>query len=914
MKRIQKNLISLLLVVSMIATLGMTGFASASAAGGMRVGVGKADITGPITDISTGYNSLGDLMEGLLMRLYARAFIIESNGQPVVYATAELVHMTESIKPGVLKELARRGLSQYTAENVMLSATHCHSSTSNVSWYALYDLINGVPGYDDESYNLIVQGIADAIQRAHEDLAPGSVSLAYADTGIGNYNRSLNAVKWNVNFDASRYASDYDAAVNTVSKEMSVLRFRHDGEGDIGLLSFFPSHGTSNSIDNTLVAADHKGYAAWCVEEQMGGDYVAAFPQNESGDASPNRPHQEDVTDAFQRPTDLDSSLDPIENEIVQGQEEADAALHILKGGSGVTTINLSNKVAWDYTTVDFSDIAVDKKYIGDYHMPYDDVDHARTSEPCIGAGIIAGDEEGAPVDNAAEGSVRHDYRLNPETGEVEITKCDFSMIDLYGLQNLFEPLWPYAMALLQSDGYDDEQMEKVVCLAVGNLMQKAQPLQVFRIGELAITGCAFELSTEQGRRIRAVLEETLRPLGVRKVINSTHTNAYSQYMSTREEYAAQHYEGATTLFGPWSGAAMTQELDKLCQNIVAGRHSAAGPALNETGPAALVISTPAAAIPAAADTGDPGSLITDVEKDSFVNGETVTAVFGGANPRHITDMRLAGKLTEDYTYLEVQKLVNGNWTTVRTDSDPYTYISVRSPSLGQPLQASVNWLLRNVEPGTYRLVYNGYSKDLLGNYNGFTSESKPFLVNQSGNRGLPFVDVKEADWSWPYVKYVYENGMFAGTSATTFEPNTAMTRGMFVTVLWAKDGKPSAGESSFKDLRADWYKEAVAWAAANRIVGGYSNDSFGPEDPITREQMAAIMLQYAKYKGLDTAPSGILLGYGDVLEISSYAVTAMKWAVGHKILAGTNRGLEPKSAATRAQVAVVLKAFSENF
>ena len=88
MKRIQKNLISILLVASMIATLGITGFASASAAGGMRVGVGKADITGPITDISTGYNSLGDLMEGLLMRLYARAFIIESNGQPVVYATA----------------------------------------------------------------------------------------------------------------------------------------------------------------------------------------------------------------------------------------------------------------------------------------------------------------------------------------------------------------------------------------------------------------------------------------------------------------------------------------------------------------------------------------------------------------------------------------------------------------------------------------------------------------------------------------------------------------------------------------------------------------------------------------------------------------------------------------------------------
>lgn len=914
MKRIQKNLISLLLVVSMIVTLSVTGFASASAAGGMRVGVGKADITGPITDISTGYNSLGDLMEGLLMRLYARAFIIESNGQPIVYATAELVHMTESIKPGVLKELASRGLTQYTEENVMLSATHCHSSTSNVSWYALYDLINGVPGYDDESYNLIVQGIADAIQRAHEDLAPGSVSLSYANTDIGNYNRSLEAVKWNVNYDASKYSSDYDAAVNTVSKEMSLIRFKHDGEGDIGMLTFFPSHGTSNSIDNTLVASDHKGYAAWFIEDQMGGDYVAAFPQNESGDASPNKPHEDNVPDAFQRPEDLDSSLDPIENEIVQGQQEADAALRILKGGSGVTTIDLSNKISLDYTTVDFSDIAVDKKYIGDYHMPYDDVDNAHTSEPCIGAGIIAGDEEGAPVDNAAEGAVRHDYRLNPETGEVEITKCDFKMIDLYGLENLFEPLWPYAMALLQSDGYDEAQMEKVVCLAVGNLMQKYQPLQIFRIGELAITGCAFELSNEQGRRIREVLEETLRPMGVKKVINSTHSNAYSQYMSTREEYAAQHYEGATTLFGPWSGAALTQEFDKMCQNLVAGKRSASGPALRQEGLGALVFNTPAAAVPATADTGNPGSLITDVEKDSYVNGETVTAVFGGANPRHITDMRLAGKLTEDYTFLEVQKLVNGSWTTVRCDNDPYTYIYLKSPSLGQPLQASVNWLLRNVEPGTYRLVYNGYSKDLLGNYNGFTSESKPFLVNQSKASGLPFVDVSENDWCWPYVKYVYENGLFAGTSGITFEPNTAMTRAMFVTVLWAKEGRPEAGDSSFQDLRADWYRKAVAWAAANGIVGGYSSDAFGPDDAITREQMATMMLAYAKYKGLDTTPSGILLGYGDVLDVSSYAVNAMKWAVGHKLMAGTNKGLEPKSTATRAQVAVVLKAFNENF
>lgn len=912
MKRIRKNLISLLLVFAMVMTLSVVGIAPVSAANNTRVGVGKGDITGPITDISTGYNSLGDLMEGLLMRLYARAFIIETNGSPVVYATAELVHMTESIKPGVLKELANRGLTQYNEQNVMLSATHCHSSTSNVSWYALYDLVNGVPGYDDESYNVIVKGIADAIENAHNDLASGSVSLAYDDTDIESYNRSLNAAKWNVNYNASKYSSEFDAATRTVSKEMALLRFKHDGEGDIGMLSFFPSHGTSNSIDNTLVAGDHKGYAAWYIEQQMGGDYVAAFPQNESGDVSPNKPHEEDVTEAFQRPADMDASLDVIENEIVHGQQEADEALRLLKGGAGVTTMDLSGPLAWDYTTVDFSNIQVDKKYIGEYHMPYDDVENARTSEPCIGAGIIAGDEEGAPVDNAAEGTVRHDYHINPDTGEVEITKCDFSMIDLYGLQNLFEPLWPTAMAILQSDGYDDLQMEKVVCLAVGNLMQKTQPIQVFRIGSLAIAGCSFELDTEQARRTKEALLETLRPAGVKKVIMSTHTNSYSQYVSTREEYAAQHYEGATTLFGPWSGSALTQELDKLCQNIVSGTHSDNGPGLRQEQPAALIY-TPTAALPTTADTNSPGTLVKDVEKDVYYNGETVSVVFNGANPRHISNMRIDGSLPQDYTYLEVQKNVNGNWTTVRKDDDPYTYITLKSPGTGQPLQATVSWLLRDVEPGTYRLVYDGYSKNALGGYDAFTGTSKPFNVNMEDGNETPFKDVHASDWFYPYVKYVYDNGLFAGTSETTFSPNAGMTRGMFVTVLWAREGKPAGGKATFTDLEDDWYKAAVAWAASNGIVGGYNEKAFGPNDPVTREQMAAIMYQYAKYKKYDTSANGSLLRFSDASSVAEYAVTPMKWAVGHTVIGGTNTGLEPKGTATRAQVATVLKAFDEN-
>ncbi|MEE1299118.1 MAG: neutral/alkaline non-lysosomal ceramidase N-terminal domain-containing protein, partial [Acutalibacteraceae bacterium] len=146
MKQLRKVAVALLLALVMVVSVVSTAFAANAKAGTVRVGVGKGDITGPITDISTGYNSLGDLMKGLLTRLNARAFIVETNGEPQVYVSAELVHMTESIKPGVLKELKKRGLSQYNEQNTMIAATHAHSSTSNTSWYALYDLINGVPG------------------------------------------------------------------------------------------------------------------------------------------------------------------------------------------------------------------------------------------------------------------------------------------------------------------------------------------------------------------------------------------------------------------------------------------------------------------------------------------------------------------------------------------------------------------------------------------------------------------------------------------------------------------------------------------------------------------------------------------------------------------------------------------------
>lgn len=756
MKKARKAVIALVLALTMVISCATASFASSKKT--MEVGVGSADITGPITSISNGYNSLGNLIEGLLMRLNSRAFIVKTGDTSVCYVSVELVHMTESIKPMVLKELQARGLTQYTEENTMISATHCHSSGSNTSWYYLYDLINGVPGYDDEATDIVVQGIADSIEEADKDLAPGSVTLSYADTDIESYNRSLAAAEWNVNYKTDA-KTDFEAAYDSVSHEMSVLSFSHDKEGDIGMLSFYPSHGTSNPIDNVYLAADHKGYAAYYVEQVKGNGYVAAFAQNECGDVSPNTPQKDDVKAAFLRPTDIDDSLDAIENEIVDGQQEADAALSILEGGKGVTSIKLNGNVRYNYEVVDFSNINVDEKYIGEYKMDYDDVSTARTGNPTIGLGIAAGDEEGAPVDLAKEGEIRNNYYLD-EDGNVVREQCDYSMINLYGLQKLFPALYPYVDNLLQAGNYDennDVHMEKVSALDVGDLGLKttSEPLQIFTIGGVAICGNPFELTTEAGRRTKEVVLNTLSKIGVKYAIISGYSNSYSQYLTTREEYAQQSYEGATCLYGPWSQAALAQELDVLAQDLVAGKHTTYTASMKDTQPA--ILQTPAAIIPSQADTGDYGTLLTDVEA-TYKNGDTVSATWQGVNPRHVTEVSLSDKIADDYTfkistdyfsftlggsasvpnadelldnytYMAVEQYKNGKWVQVRDDGDPYTYFHSTAKTLTTTSEASANWLLRNVEAGTYRLVYNGIAKNSDGSFEAFTSYSSAFQV-----------------------------------------------------------------------------------------------------------------------------------------------------------------------------------------
>ena len=176
----------------------------------------------------------------------------------------------------------------------------------------------------------------------------------------------------------------------------------------------------------------------------------------------------------------------------------------------------------------------------------------------------------------------------------------------------------------------------------------------------------------------------------------------------------------------------------------------------------------------------------------------------------------------------------------------------------------------------------------------------------------LPFTDVNDDDWFYDVVRYVYEQGLMTGTSDTEFSPDLTTTRGMIVSILNRLEDGPTAEAAGFTDVAAgDWYADAVNWAASEGIVAGYEDQTFRPNDPITREQLAAMLMNYAAWKGEDVSARADLSSYNDAASVSSWAVETVQWAVAEGLISGMPGNLlEPQRSATRAQVAAILERF----
>ena len=236
-------------------------------------------------------------------------------------------------------------------------------------------------------------------------------------------------------------------------------------------------------------------------------------------------------------------------------------------------------------------------------------------------------------------------------------------------------------------------------------------------------------------------------------------------------------------------------------------------------------------------------------------------------------------------------------------DEDDRITITVE-PDYGYQL----TWLSIKAKDGTKVSYSEGYIKNTYY----FYMPDQDVTISATFSRGtLPFTDVKSTDWFYDAVSFTYNMGIMDGVETNKFSPSTTITRGMVVTMLWRMAGEPYASGTYFDDVSyGRYYTTAVAWSARNNIIEGSGANTFGVNDPITREQLAVILYRYAKYMNYSTTTSS-LYGYDDANKVSSWAKDAMGWAVRNGVIGGvTNTTLCPNNTATRAEVAQMFMNF----
>lgn len=187
-------------------------------------------------------------------------------------------------------------------------------------------------------------------------------------------------------------------------------------------------------------------------------------------------------------------------------------------------------------------------------------------------------------------------------------------------------------------------------------------------------------------------------------------------------------------------------------------------------------------------------------------------------------------------------------------------------------------------------------------------------LWRQGGSAGLPFLDVSVSDWYYEAVQYVYENGLYRGISATIFSPQSSMQRGMLTTVLHRLAGSPETAYAPvFTDVPEGlWYSLPTVWAGQTGVVAGLGNQIFGPEDYVSRQQIALILFRYARYVGLDVSARGTLDSFSDSAQVASWAREAVSWAVSLGIIRGSDGLILPDNNASRAEVAAMVQRFAD--
>lgn len=667
--------------------------------------VGRAieDITGPVWGVQMlGFVRADQIAEGLHTRQFARAIIIaEPSGKNrFAYVVSDVAFVSHSLKLEVLDRLVKKGLGDlYKDGNVILAGTHTHGAPGGFHHHLALSPIGG-PFYQ-AYFDVLAEGMAEAVAKAHASLRPGNVLLARKEIEGASTQRSSTAYENNPPEERLKYSSNIDKTM----LQWTLV----DANGPIAVINWFAVHPTSMTFFNRLTTGDNKGYAAWRLEKDMGttyrddDDFVAVFAQTNSGDVTPNL-----------NLNNTGPGKDDVESTQIIGDRQVAVAKELLGKGE-----RLTGPIDIRFRYVDFSNLKVDDEFTGRGTQ--------RTCPSAFGYSFAAGStEDGGGHPLFREGMKEPNPLIEAVLGRI-------------------------APGPAPTEEFRACQRPKVILFAPGlakpPMQEQVMPLGLVRIGKVVLVVGPSEFTTMTGRRFRAAVSKVLGT-DPQDVVIAGYSNDFGGYVTTFEEYQTQQYEGGHTIFGPWEEAGFRQEYVRL------GRAMASGEKADSPANAADMRSVVKTASLDGPNESDP----TDAKF-----GDVVKDVAGPLHPGDVAIVSFwTGNPNNDYQrgdrYLAVQKQMGDQWVNVAEDQDwstkirfsqmaatttekpksaktsqleAYTLGGKPKPARPEPFQATISWQIpADVEPGTYRIVHMGRHKH-DGKTSRFEAASKPFEVTR---------------------------------------------------------------------------------------------------------------------------------------------------------------------------------------
>lgn len=630
------------------------------------IGVGISDITGQVAETNFfGYGNPFFKNQGLRDRQYARAFIVkEPNGEAVVFVNIDKGYTSQAVNQAVIDKLSTILGNTYTDENVVISAIHTHVSPGGYSYYDLYKLSSG--GFYKANFDACVDGIVESIVSAHKNLAMGRIYYNSGKLTNASINRSLPAYLKNPE----------SKSLPSIDDEMIVLKFIQ-GNKEVGMINWFAVHPTSLSNKYPYASSDNKGYAALKFERMKkstynkGFTFVAAFANSNAGDMSPNLnlPHPNDHKSDATGPGKNEE-----ESSEIIGERQYQKALELYNSAH----IQLTGSVKSVSRYSDFSDMIVSSDFTKTGQSEH-------TCRAALGESFICGAEDGR------SGLFREGITKNPNSG---------SHFDRCHAEKKISPLF------ILDNGYGTPKTPKIL------------PTSILKIGQFGMLAVPGEFTITAGRRIKNIVSQN-KNTGLEYTVVAGYSDAYAGYVTTREEYSSQQYEGASTHFGPWTNAAYVQEFYRLAQKL-------SNPTTNpwpEAEPDAPILKQPNDDSPKILFDDKPiranfGDVI-EQPKFSYTTGDIVSVSFWGGHPNN--------DLKRNDSYFVVEKKENNRWIPTYYDRNPFIKMIWKRVGVSYS-KITIEWKINSeVEKGTYRIKHSGKWKNgwnrRLYDYEGISEE-----------------------------------------------------------------------------------------------------------------------------------------------------------------------------------------------